>query len=453
MDIFKQGTVLSDTEGRPIKVLSYIGGGAQGDVYKVGYQNREMALKWYKPGKLTGNKKFYENLEKNVRRGSPDPAFLWPCAITAPMEGSYGYIMELVPEGYVELSEILVSRGGGGFVTFKAAVEACIHIVSAFRILHNMGYSYQDMNDGNFFIHPGTGDVKICDNDNAAPNETHTGIIGTPRYMAPEIVANSLRFRNYDQMEEGERQKLEKYLPNTHTDEFSMSVILFLILCASHPLEGERWLNARCMTDEYERALYGTGAVFIFDPEDRSNRPVKECHGNVLKRWKYLPDYMQEIFTRAFSGTALLQDPCRRVKDVEWLKVLTRFQSDIVRCPHCKNEIFLQNSAGTICECCQKLYEVNNTLKLREYAIPAVPKARIYRCQVEICNPDEAMQLVGVIIPRPDRPQELYFRNMTSTTAEGFSVSGVRHLLNPGDLVPVRAGIQINILNGKIVME
>ena len=30
------------------------------------------------------------------------------------------------------------------------------------------GYSYQDLNDGNFFINPQSGDVLICDNDNVA---------------------------------------------------------------------------------------------------------------------------------------------------------------------------------------------------------------------------------------------------------------------------------------------
>ena len=62
------------------------------------------------------------------------------------------------------------------------------------------------MNDGNFFINPNNGKVLICDNENVAPNGTDTGILGKPRYMAPEIV-------------------LGKKMPDNLTDRFSMSAV------------------------------------------------------------------------------------------------------------------------------------------------------------------------------------------------------------------------------------
>ena len=70
----------------------------------------------------------------------------------------------------------------------KTIIDAALNIVSAYRILHNNGYCYQDLNNGNFFINPDTGRVLICDNDNVAPDGTHTGIIGKPGYIAPEII-------------------------------------------------------------------------------------------------------------------------------------------------------------------------------------------------------------------------------------------------------------------------
>ena len=36
-------------------------------------------------------------------------------------------------------------------------------------------------------IHPETGDVLICDNDNVAPEGVTSGILGKARYMAPEL--------------------------------------------------------------------------------------------------------------------------------------------------------------------------------------------------------------------------------------------------------------------------
>ena len=47
----------------------------------------------------------------------------------------------------------------------------CIKLCTAFKKLHEMGYSYQDSNDGSFFIDPDTDDLLICDNDNATVNK------------------------------------------------------------------------------------------------------------------------------------------------------------------------------------------------------------------------------------------------------------------------------------------
>ncbi len=55
------------------------------------------------------------------------------------------------------------------FSSVAALINAGLNMVEGFRALHNRGYSYQDLNDGNFFINPQSGDVLICDNDNVAP--------------------------------------------------------------------------------------------------------------------------------------------------------------------------------------------------------------------------------------------------------------------------------------------
>ena len=47
----------------------------------------------------------------------------------------------------------------------------CIKLCTAFKKLHEMGYSYQDSNDGSFFIDPDTDDLLLCDNDNATVNK------------------------------------------------------------------------------------------------------------------------------------------------------------------------------------------------------------------------------------------------------------------------------------------
>lgn len=331
MALFEPGKILKTDLGAPIKILKHLGGGGQGDVYCVEYQGKQKALKWYKPGSLREPDAFYKNLKNNVLKGSPDPAFLWPEAITEYVDGLYGYIMDLRPEGYYELSKIMASDKLN-ISSFRTAVEACIEIVSAFRNLHFMGYCFQVFNCDDFFINPKNGKVLICACDNIAPNETNFGVWGNPRYMAPEIVAGK-----------------GKVLPNTRSDRYSLAVILFLILCGNHPLEGKRWL-VPFMTDAYAEKLYGTAPEFIYDPNDDSNGPVKNIHSNVIARWGYMPQYIRDAFLKAFSQEAL-KNPDRRLREFDWLNVLVRFRSDIVKC-RCGNEVFVNDFEHIICDCC-----------------------------------------------------------------------------------------------------
>ena len=413
-----------------VKVIEKLGEGGQGIVYRVDYGGKEMALKWFKADAWKKPEAVYENLRNNINRGSPaEGVFLWPVDITEWDDGTFGYVMDLRPKEYIEFTDVLVSDGGGGFKSFKAIVEVCIQIVSAFRLLHNAGYSYQDMNSGNFFINPVTGDVMICDNDNVAPNGTNMGVIGTPQYMAPEIVAADAK-------------------PSTHTDEFSLSVVLFMLLCGNHPLEGKHW-TVPCLTPDIEKKLYGTNPIFVFDPDDKDNRPVKGVHNNVIARWDYLPKYVQDKFIAAFSQEAI-KNPNRRLKELDWLKVLVRFQSDIVRCPHCKNEIFTINAQSTKCDGCGKMYEVKNALELRDYSVPAARKTRIYKCQLGVCNANEALTLIAEIVCKNNDPNILGFRNMTGMTLMGTAPSGNKNQIKPNDVIPVKAGISIQVSDSKI---
>lgn len=434
MAIFKQGKMLKTTFDEPVKVVKYLASGGQGDVYIVNYQGKQKALKWYK---TVGNdpKAFYKNLERNVKSGSPDKTFLWAEAIVRDSDGSFGYIMDLIPKEYHELSEFIIARDVK-FPSFKAVVEACIHIVSAFRILHNKGYSYQDLNDGNFFINPQTADVLICDNDNVAPNGTNMGVIGKPRYMAPEIV-----------MGKG------NVLPNTQTDRFSLAVIIFILLCNNHPLEGARCASIPCMTPQIAERIYGSDALFLYDPNDKSNRPIKNIHKNVIRRWDVLPKYVQDAFLTSFSQDAI-KHPEKRLRELDWLKVLTRFKSDIVKCP-CGNEVFITNASDTVCDGCNKMVKVNNVFVLPDYAITVSKGTWIYRCQLEMCNADDALDPLIHIVAKQEGNNVVYgWQNTSKNTIKAISTKGEEKRVEPQAIVPVKSGIVIYpLLDKKIEIK
>ena len=57
--------------------------------------------------------------------------------------------------------------------------------------------------------------------------------------------------------------------PNIATDLYSLAVILFYMFMVHHPLEGRREREITCLDLAAMKKLYGTEALFIFDPEAR----------------------------------------------------------------------------------------------------------------------------------------------------------------------------------------
>lgn len=222
--------------GGEAEITQLLGQGGQGAVYRASYRGRDYALKMYFTKKLKNPEMFRENLQRLCEDGSSSPAFVMPLMMTADTSEGFGFLMELIPPEYAPFSDILNARVK--FSGLYSIVNAAIKITSAFRELHNSGRSYQDLNDGGFFIRPTDGDVLICDCDNIAPYGENLGIAGKPGYMAPEIVR-------------GEKA------PDKLTDRYSLAVVLFRLLLRGDPLEGGRVLKSVCLTEDAERRHYG----------------------------------------------------------------------------------------------------------------------------------------------------------------------------------------------------
>ena len=92
---FNRGQRIRTASGGELEVIQKLGEGGQGIVYKVKYNGKDLALKWYFGNKLNDADKFYRNIQNNIKQGAPTSAFLWPLEITEYFEGSFGYLMEL----------------------------------------------------------------------------------------------------------------------------------------------------------------------------------------------------------------------------------------------------------------------------------------------------------------------------------------------------------------------
>lgn len=313
-------------------ITEVLGSGGQGTVYRAEFAGKEYALKIYFANKLRRPDIFRDNLRTLCEDKNAHSAFLMPRLLTSEIDGSFGFLMDVIPEEYKPFSDILNARVK--LSGLYSVVNSAIRITAAFRELHNSGKSYQDMNDGGFFIRPSDGDVLICDCDNIAPYGEHLGIAGKPGYMAPEIVR-------------GEKA------PDKYTDRYSLAVVLFRLLLRGDPLEGGRVLKSVCLTEEAERRHYGFEPIFVYDPDDDSNRPVRGVHNNIIKFWRIMPDYIREAFE--FSFTTGLNEPSKRLIEKQWLDLLKRLRGDITACP-CGIQNFLpavetDDEGKLICSC------------------------------------------------------------------------------------------------------
>lgn len=391
------------------EIIEYLAEGGQGEVYKVNYNGRLCALKWYK--RPAPPDAFYENLAGNVKKGAPNEHYLWPLMLTARYKGSYGYIMELRPDKYHECSEFMM--GYVRFRNYEALITAALNIVESFRLLHSMGYSYQDVNEGGFFINPADGDVLICDNDNVAPFGINLGVKGFPRYMAPEVVINKTR-------------------PNTHSDRFSLAVLLFRLFYIDHPLEG-RYTVQFPLTDAIGAQLYGVTPLFCYDPNNDRNRPDPRAQPNVIRRWNMYPPDLNVTFTKAFTNG--LKDINNRITELEWEETLVRVRGMLVNLGG--KEQFINVYAK------QRIPNGCRFLKLPEYVVVLGNNSKIYSCHTDRHSADYTT-VSGVARSSITDKNVLGLGNLSKVTWKATARDGQRADIPPNQYVKLSAGMKID---------
>lgn len=408
MTELSKNSIVSLVGGGTATIIKELGRGGQGIVYLVEVCGEKKALKWYLNAP---DDKFYRNLAQNIASGAPSDAFLWPEYLTEKQQGSYGYIMKLRPQNYYEFGNFLLAKVS--FKSFTAMLSAAMKICDGFMMLHRFGYSYQDLNDGNFFIDPQTGDVLICDNDNVMPQGEKSGIMGKARYMAPEIVAGGI--------------------PDKYSDRFSLSVILFMLFYANHPFEGAKVVACPCMTEAFEKEFYGSKALFIYDPTDKSNLPVRGIHQNVIRRWPVFPQMLRDAFIEEFSKEKL-QDPSTRMIEQNWKKIISSVRDSLVVCQHCAEETFVNVSDSTDkCMNCGKDVDLSKRLVINNRSLPLTQNTYIYI--------DEDNTPDGVVTT--DSNGFMLIKNISTETWTVETPSGKIKTVAPNEILPVKEGLKI----------
>lgn len=331
------------------------GQGGQGTVYKVRNQKtgKYYALKRYlKPM----SNDFIENLRANIIKGAPNDSFIWPLGLTEPLgsnKNTYGYIMDIYDPRFSSFTKLIK-----GEVTFKSKeiqIATLIDLVDAFEALHAEGYSYQDLNDGGVRFDCQNGQVLVCDNDNVSPYGVNLGILGKFKWMAPEVA-------------------IKMFMPDKHSDRFSLAVLMFYLICHAHPLDGKKRLSGQ-LTASIQSKLYGTEPVFIFHPTDDSNRPDPQKDANALIAWAALPDFIKDLFIKTFTSGMpyigkrkedLTMERQGRASEKEWREALHRWMDTTADCPKCNHSVCVPIVNNTLqiinCPHCGKKIQVTRPI-------------------------------------------------------------------------------------------
>jgi DNA-binding helix-hairpin-helix protein with protein kinase domain len=319
--MLKRGQVLIARNMQSAAVIEdTLGEGAQAEVYRARIGDAHYALKWYRPEYLAGDQRLWERLKVAINSGTPTEQFLWPFDLVSyPRTHAYGgYVMPIKTPDFVSMVDLLRRQAEP---SFRALTIVGFRLAHSFLKLHAAGLCYRDINFGNVFFNPDTGDIRIADTDNVDVNLKPGSIKGTPGFMAPEVATDLVE-------------------PNAASDRFSLAVLLFFIFVIGHPLKGKRELALAYDASDPDQShrLCALDPVFIFDPDNDSNRPQPGVHDNPLSFWPIYPGSLRKLFIRAF--TAGLRDPDARVMENEWRKEMCALRDAIFHCPQCGAENF-----------------------------------------------------------------------------------------------------------------
>lgn len=425
MSELRQGQIIALENGKQATILKELGRGGQGIVYLVQINNQQYALKWY----LTPPSDwFYKNIKHNSERKAPASNFLWAMTITKKIDGNFGYIMPLRPRGYMELGDFFCEDRKTGrmravFKTFTAMLNVGINICNSFGRLHREGFSYQDINDGGFFINPDTGDVLICDTDNVVANNSGEGFDGgKPRYMAAEVVNGSH--------------------PNTDSDLFSLAILLYRIFMIDHPLEGKYTASYPCLDDQTERYLYGSGAIFAFDKDNDTNRP-SHIHRNAGYRWALCPPSLQAMFQRALGHEAII-NPRSRIRDDEWKRLFITLRKNVIACPnksHSSDIDFMlepNSNNPVVCPFCHQQITFSCKLVFDEPHDEYILTRHKYLYLGESTTPIGYCRIRNV-----EGRVDLGLENLSGESWSVVTASHRQNVLPPKDIMPLRDGMFI----------
>lgn len=409
--------------GTYLQVGPRLGEGSQGIVHVAALPNgARFALKWYKPAAATADQ--WHTLMGLVRRGNPHPAFLWPLdLVTSAEHTGFGYLMPLRDPRFVSFGAILRRPQQP---SFRVTTVLGRELVDAFAALHGTGLCYRDISFNNIFADPEAGEICVVDNDNIGTDTAPTGVGGTLRFMAPEILRGEA-------------------LPSASSDLHSLAVLLFFLFVHGHPLDGRRvestfvWDGDVHQSDSTLALIhYGKDPLFVFHPTDDANRPVDD--DPMWQWWSVYPPFLRELFTVAFTDGLVNPSPQVRVTGARWRAALNRLRDDLGTCAGCGAAVFYDRASPDIpCWRCGSVPPPPLVLQVDTSVLVMTEGAEL--TSHHLCHDRDFRTLLGVVEALEageGQEAQLALRNLSNRTWDVWPDGEDQRSVAPGQRLGVR---------------
>ena len=396
------------------------------DAHAAEVNGQPVMVTWIFPTEATPEKRAL--LEALIQQGPPTASFLWPTAVVESAEvPGFGYLTSPRDPRFKSVEDLIKQWVEP---TFHTLTTTLLGFVNAFTALHMKGLCHRDLSPRNVYFDPDTGDVLLVYADNIVPEGT-PGAPRTLRFAAPELVRGETA-------------------PNVQSDLYTLAALLFYGMMVHHPLEGERTLNIPAFDQAVEQRIFGADPVFIFDPNNDTNRPVPGYHVRVLDYWPLYPQFIRDMFAQAF--TAGLRDPYGgRVRVTEWRKALVNLRDTIIYCARCSAENFydlavLKASGGKpgTCWSCKNDLALPPRLRVGDAVVMLNYNTRLYPHHVD---PDKAYDFsapVAEVTRHPSNPNIWGLRNLTLEKWVITLDDGTIKDVEPGRSMTMAPGLKIN---------
>lgn len=398
----------------------------QGDIYLVHNERKEKyAFKLFHKG---DTKKLRAQIETLIKRGQATDAYVVPIEIVE-FDGRLGYIMEYIGKEYLPAAALFNGiEEDGRMVSLDWAdrVALLYEIVNALCILNNANLGIMDVKFDNIKIDLDNLKVKILDTDTIVYTEDKSIVLGTTGFMPPLTM-------------------IGKEKPNKYNDVYAVAVVIFMALIGVHPLEGAR-RDKKC-NENIDTYLFGTHPLYIFHPNDSSNRPIpQDNYGRnqqiAIDKMEKYPEYFRKAMEQTFVDG--LYDGKKRVTMEEWKKILERLYGDGYICENCGEEYFFENTFNE-CKACGK--ELQKPIFLQsDKNIPLFNGLTVFAN--ELFATENHYEVFKVVVTKYDKRYGL--ENRTRNDVVLRLSNGEERTFSRGEVFPIFLDSEIEVENKKI---